>query len=227
MRGLLLISTLLLTGCNSTELPPLERFNNRASLKFSLRGKEYRGVTTHQRALVGINIDILAPKDTRLVRIDSCSRDHIIVDVREGVARYHFDPVLIYETEASCLMVMNAVTKHGYLYTGIIDWTDAGRLKAKTICNGDKQDETGVGICQNRAGKPVWVEFKEEVVWGKDQESGCQDPSPRTLPSNSYEIILHPGFCSYSFRGLESGERFRFTTYGYTVVKETDAEATE
>ena len=215
----------LISGCAtigpSDVRLPLGLLNNRASMFFTVGGKEYAGAATLQRKVgPGVSITFTLPKNTVLFQLDNCAREHVKIRPKGSTYTYYFNPSAFKESEDSCVMSAQATTAHGEIQTAIIDWTGHRRLAAKLWCNElQSASVTGVAFCQNRETKLMWIQFDEEVTWAAAE--GCAEPVPARYhqEGTAYEIEIQKGLCAYGFIS-ESRERLRLTTYGYSAIGE-------
>lgn len=217
---LFVILLVLIASCQSTQgfYGPV---NNRSSMRFSVEGVEYVGSATLPRRSVS-RIVFYVPSDTEYIRLDSCSRDQILLDIQNGKASYDYKPFLYLENVRSCIMIAHAVTETGRVISAILHWVNGGTKKATVYCNGQKHEPTTWGFCQHRAAKPMWVQFDGPVQWGA--APGCAPVEKvKMFGSHYYEIRLSEGFCAYEF-GNNTREVFKLTTFGYTSMREFEQE---
>jgi hypothetical protein len=228
MKQLILIYSLI-SGCTSIDPEsidlPINLLNNRASMEFKADGVTYNGTATlKRRPGIGTKIEFQLPEGTILFQLDNCAREVVTIRPKKDTVTYHYRPSLFKEAEDSCMMQAQATTFRGEMLTAMIDWTDHRRLPAKIWCNEDHAvPHTGVGFCQNRAGKLMWIEFEDEVVTATEN---CPEPKQAKYHSSNkvYEINIKSGLCAYGFMS-KSRERFRLTTYGYTTNTEVNLDA--
>ena len=227
MKNVLLYG-FLITGCASIEDQakiPIDLLNNRASLQFEVDGKRYEGTATlKRRPGVGAKIHFLLPDKTVLFQLDNCAREKVAVRPSGNRYTYHYRPSIFKEAEDSCIMQAQITTSRGEIQSAIIDWTDYRRLKSRVWCNDILGQETeGVFLCQNRAGKLMWIEFDEEVIWATNEGCNPLESAKYHTPNKVFELNITEGFCAYGFMN-KNRERYRLTTFGYTTIREVKIE---
>jgi hypothetical protein len=132
---------------------------------------------------------------------------------------------MLKEARNSCIMQVQATTNKGEFKLAIIEWQDLGSLKTKLWCN-EAQEQTcqGVAICQNRAGKLMWLDFDDEVVFVTADNCNTPVKEAQTFAKESYSVTVSKGICPYVFMDAKRN-KLRLTTYGYTAIQEINLES--
>jgi hypothetical protein len=233
VRFLALLS-LLAVSCSSLPMPDPVTVDPsvadprlRAHLSFKADGVSFVGVgLLPRRPGSGTKFQVVLPKDTRIIFVNTCAREETYETPKGDVFEYQYNAGMFKENIGSCMLIITVITKGGEYHRAIADFTNSkGRdLPADVFCNGQWiSTKEGAGICQVRASLPASVRFKEPVIYSHRPEcavpvcvSGCKTVNEVVI-GTEFDIRTTEGFCGYGFNS-RSNLDFRFTTVGYTSV---------
>lgn len=222
----LLIALFLLVSCSPgavvDKITPGDKIYKR-DVKILFEGKEYVGVAVlPKRDTYQLEMTFAGTLD--LVTFKTCHREVTQDDAGGGKIfgkknkwTFTYTPVVGMETGVCPVEVAGFERDKGRHSLANIDFVSGlETLPAVLLCNGKREGFQGVSACQAYTGLLAKVIFTEPVYSVPDPE--CSS-IPYSLDSMSWDMMISPGRCIYSFRS-KSGNRpwHRLTTYGYEEI---------
>ena len=205
----------------------LAKYYFRKSLKFEIDGKSYEGVAVLPRKET-YNITIIPDEKMTFYIFQTPHRDIPIDKPETGWFNkkfvYLYTPQPGLEDQGYTPLEITALNKDQVSDAfAFIEFKDARpeiSLEATLKCNGERQENIGVSICQTAKGLIEDIIFKEKVLI-ESVDTGCASPS--TTDGLSWRLKASEGECPYYFTARtrhENGHRLshRLTMIGYTKV---------
>jgi len=224
MRHLALVLCLLSCspGAVNDVINPGEKLYKR-DVRILFEGKEYLGVAVLPKR-DKYQLEMVFAGELDLVTFKSCHREVTQDDAGSGRIfgkknrwSYTYVPVATVEDGVCPVEVAGFERVKGRHSLGNIDFMSGFEtLRGVLLCNGTREGFDGVSACQAYTGLIVKVVFSEPVYSVPDDE--CTS-TPISKDAMSWELMISPGRCIYSFRGIKGGRLWhRLTTYGYQEI---------
>jgi hypothetical protein len=205
-------------GCPSVNQKLVNTINYRKDLKFKVNDHFFIGVGIPPLA-DSYKIEIEAPFELDLIRIETCHREISIQDafykkrIIKKRKKYHFifKPL---EIEKDCIIEISALSKkEAHSFGMIVLNNNEYGLTAKSICNGTIKNHKGVSLCQAKN------ELIQVIQFFKNVEVRGDCPIME-MSKNKFKYEVKPNHCVFLFMQRDLGKRkiHKLHVFGYEKI---------
>lgn len=221
---------LLLVGC--ADYQPLEPgvFYKR-DMRFNVEGLgEFQGVSVlPKRDSYKFTIE---PKEDSpdLLIVRSCHREDsfeknqksfLFIPIGKNKYEYTYVPVPGVENGRVCPLRGDAYhegknnSQHSWFFIDFLAPDDGYKIMGELTCNGAKEVNQGVAVCQVRKGLVETLQFYEEIRWASPKPSTCNKWVDKG--NFRWELTVSSGECIYHAYNQQK-DLFRITTIGFAGI---------
>jgi hypothetical protein len=218
INALFFIGIFLLFGCPIVNQKLVNTINYRKDLKFKINDHLFIGVGIPPLS-DSYKIEIEAPFELDLIRIETCHREISIQDafykkrIIKKRKKYHFTFKPL-DIERDCIIEISALSKkEAHAFGMIVLNNKEYGLTSKSICNGVVKTHKGVSLCQAKNDLIQVIQFFKNV----EVKGDCPIME---MGDNKFKYEVKPNHCVFLFMQRDLGKRkiHKLHVFGYQKI---------